>query len=104
MNSLVMVSLCVAAWVLTFVKLRALLLPGMSPKEKITSNVSDNDGLFLPGRRLAQNKEEIAFNVWMILLFFSITLTFMVVEIAVLVNAHTFPNLSLLISHLSFLL
>src|SRR5690349_14041943 len=79
MSSLIMIPLCAAAWVLTLVKLRSILLQG------------------------AQNRTGIALNLWAMLLFFSITLTFLVEEFAASFNAYTFPNLSMLISHSSIL-
>ena len=98
-----MIPLCVAAWVLTLIKLRTILLQGAQEEARIPLNLSDNDGLFIPGRRLTQKKGGIALNVWVMLLFFSITLTFLVEEIATFFNTHTLPNLSLLISHSSVL-
>ena len=42
-------------------------------------------------------------NIWAALLFFSLTLTFMVDEFATLLDTYTLPNLALLVTHFAFL-
>jgi hypothetical protein len=79
MNSVIMLSLCIVAWTFTFVKLVAILLGDI--------------------RKIGM----ITLNIWAMLLFFSVTLTFMITDFAAFFNTHTFPNLSLLITHFAFL-
>ncbi len=80
MSSLILVPLSIVAWMFTLMRLRAILLENV------------------------RQVGEIALNIWLMLLFFSLTLTFMVAEFAAFFNAYTFPNLSLLISHSSVLI
>lgn len=80
MSSFVTVPLCILSWILTFVKLKARVKGGV------------------------QKSRSTALDVWKVLLFFSITLTFLVVEFASFFNKYTLPNLSLLIYNAAFLI
>lgn len=81
MNNFILIPLCVAAWILTLVRLRTIFLKKDEPGAKT----------------------EMALNIWAMMAFFSITITFMIDEFAAFFNVHTFPNLSLLITHFAFL-
>src|SRR5689334_15386767 len=81
MNSLILVPLCLATWILTLLRLRTIFL----------------------AKDVQKAKREMALNVWAMLLFFSITITFMVDPFAAFFNTHTFSNFSILITHITFL-
>ncbi len=81
MNSYILITLCLISWAVTLIKLRGLFVS--------------------PAQRKAQDKNTL--NLWATLLFFSITLTFMVDEFAVLLNSYTFPNMALLVTRFAFL-
>jgi hypothetical protein len=78
-NSLVLIPICLVFWAFTLLKLREVL------------------------REYAQNRETTALNICAIAFFGSLDFTFMIPEVAAFVDAHTFPNLSLLVSSGSFL-
>jgi hypothetical protein len=80
MSSLIVIPLGIAAWIFTIVRFKAIL--------------SNN----------LRKAGAVELNIGAILLFLSITLTFMVEEFAEFFNARTFPNFSLLISHSSSLI
>src|SRR5689334_11994337 len=80
MKSLLIVALALTMWTLTLIRFRDLLSKKDAEKEK----------------------EGIAKVVCAMLLFDSLTLTFEVDEFSRFFDAHTFPNLSLLATHFSF--
>ena len=79
MNSLIVFPLCVVSWIFTLVRLRAILRQGM------------------------QDAGTITLHIWGMLLFFAITLTFMIPEFTTFFDAHTIPSLSLFITNSAFL-
>lgn len=80
MNSIILIPLCITAWVFTLNRLKAIFA---NNTRKIGS---------------------VAFNIWAMSFFLSVTLTFMIQEFAVVFNSYTWPNLSILISHSTVLL
>ncbi len=81
MNSLILIPLCLVTWIFTLLRLRTTFF----------------------AQDVQKAKKEMALNVWAMLLFFSITLTFMVDTFAAFFNIHTFSNFSILITHIAFL-
>jgi len=75
MNSFILIPLCVVLWIFTLARLWTIL----------------------------RQIDTVILNIWAILFFFAITLTFMVAEFAAFFNAHTLPNLSLLVHNSAFL-
>lgn len=81
MNEAFLLPLCLTSWALTVFKLRVIFQKPSGQKEKYNASL----------------------NLWAMLLFFSITLTFMVDDFAAFLNSHTLPNLSFLATHFFFL-
>jgi len=80
MNIVIMVFLCIMAWALTLSRIRAIQW----------KDISKDNG--------------IALHVWLMMVFFSITLTFLIKEFSNFFDAHTFNNLDRLISYCSILI
>jgi hypothetical protein len=79
MSSLLLAPLCLAFWAFTLLKLREAL------------------------REYAQERETTALDICAIAFFGSLDFTFMIPEVAAFVDAHIFPNLSVLVAYGSFL-
>jgi len=75
----IQLSLCIAAWAVTLARFRAFQWKD------------------------ARKDNGIALNVWLMMLFFSITLTFLVKKFDDFFDAHTFNNLDRLIAYSSII-
>lgn len=79
MNSLITIPLCILSWTFTLMRLKFIMRQGFKKTDPVTRCI------------------------WGMLLFFTITLTFLVVELSKLLDTYTWPDFSVLVYSSAFL-